>query len=93
MNLRCVNRQLGRYPGHKERGRNDGKNVRFHGGSDQKLNGGTTMRRWAKWSEAAGGNSVEKRWEPFERSVFIRRALFGTVFLNKNVLRIYAPPW
>jgi len=31
-NLRCVDRQLGRDAGHKECGRNDGKNVRFHCG-------------------------------------------------------------
>jgi len=90
-NLRCVDSQLGRYPGHKECGRNDGKNVRFHCDSDQ-THEGTTTGRMAEWRKGAlGENSDEKKWERFERSAFIRRPLFGKVFLNKNVSRICAP--
>jgi hypothetical protein len=55
----------------------------------------TGGQRWEGGRSGArlrGGNSVEKRWEGFERSDFIRRPLFVTVFLNKNVSRISAPP-
>jgi len=46
-NLRRVDGQLSRYPGHKECGRKYGKNVRFHWESDRR-----TMGRRARWRKA-----------------------------------------
>jgi hypothetical protein len=82
--LRCVDRQLGRYPGYKECGRNGGKNGKFHCESDQTHEGTTTTGKKAVWREAAwGGTSDEKKVGTIERSDFIRRLFICHISVPK----------
>ena len=93
--LRCVDRQLGRYPGYKECGRNGGKNGNFHCESDQTHEGTTTTGKKAVWREAAwGGTSDEKKVGTIERSDFIRRLFICHIaFLNIKSRGCRSTPW